>query len=67
MEPILTSKVLLIAWMLDIKTLQVHYFMPMLIKNNETECRQTLGEIQELHKRGYSFNIVIKGACIPAG
>jgi hypothetical protein len=67
MDQILTSKVLLIAWMLDVKTLQVHYFMPMLIKNNEIECRQTLSEIQELHKRGYSFNIVIKGACIPAG
>lgn len=67
MEHILTSKVILIAWMLDIKTLQVHYFMPMLVKANDVECRQALSEIQEVHKRGYNFNLVIRGACLPAG
>ena len=67
MEPLLTTKIMLIAWMLDVKTLQVHYFMPMMVKNNEEECRKTLYEIREVHKRGYNYNLVIRGACLPAG
>lgn len=67
MDAALTSKVILVAWMLDIKTLQVHYFMPMLVKKTEEECRQALSEIKEVHKRGYNYNLVIQGACLPAG
>jgi hypothetical protein len=67
MEAILTSKVILIAWMLDVTTLKVHYFMPMMVKTDDAECRKALSDIQEVHKRGYNYNLVIRGACLPAG
>jgi len=67
METILTSKVILVVWMLDVTTLKVHYFMPLMVKTNDAECRQSLSEVQEVHKRGYNLNLVIRGACLPAG
>jgi len=67
MDTILTTKVVLIAWMLDVSTLKVHYFMPLMVKRDDAECRQALSDIQETHKRGYNFNLVIRGACLPAG
>lgn len=67
MGTILTTKVVLVAWMLDVSTLKVHYFMPLIVKNSDIECRQALSDIQEVHKRGYNYNLVIRGACLPAG
>jgi hypothetical protein len=66
-ETILTSKVLLVVWMLDVTTLKVHYFMPLMVKKDDAECREALSEVQEVHKRGYNYNLVIRGACLPAG
>jgi hypothetical protein len=67
MDPLLTTKVIMIAWMLDVKTLKVHYFMHMIVKTTEEECREALHDIREVHKRGYNYNLVIRGACLPAG
>jgi hypothetical protein len=67
MDPLLTTKVIMIAWMLDVKTLKVHYFIPMIVKTTEEECREALQDIREVHKRGYNYNLVIRGACLPAG
>ena len=65
MEPI-TAKVLLIAWMLDAKTLKVSYFMPMMVMQDHATCQKAFDELRETHKRGYAYNLVIRGACIPA-
>jgi hypothetical protein len=65
MDPI-TLKVVLIAWMLDVQTAKVMYFMPITVMQDDETCRKTLVDIKETHKRGYSYNLAIRGACIPA-
>jgi hypothetical protein len=62
----ITAKVVLIAWMLDIQSARVMYFMPLMVMQDEETCQRTLVELKETHKRGYSFNLAIRGACIPA-
>ena len=62
----ITAKVVLIAWMLDIQSARVMYFMPLMVMQDEETCQRTLAELKETHKRGYSFNLAIRGACIPA-
>jgi hypothetical protein len=62
----ITAKVVLIAWMLDIQSAKVIYFMPLMVMQDEETCQRTLDELKETHKRGYSFNLAIRGACIPA-
>jgi hypothetical protein len=62
----ITSKVVLIAWMLDVQTTNVMYFMPIMVMPDDATCERTLAELKETHKRGYAFNLAIRGACIPA-
>ena len=65
MEPI-TLKVVLIAWMLDVQAAKVMYFMPITVLPDEATCQRTLVELKETHKRGYAYNLEVRGACIPA-
>jgi hypothetical protein len=65
MDPI-TLKVVLIAWMLDVQTAQVMYFMPITVLPNEATCQKALEELKETYKRGYAYNLVVRGACLPA-
>jgi len=62
----ITTKVILIAWMLDIQSAGVLYFMPITVLPDEATCQKTLEDLKETHKRGYAYNLVIKGACLPA-
>jgi hypothetical protein len=62
----ITAKVVLIAWMLDVQTTNVMYFMPIMVMPDDATCQRTLVELKETHKRGYAFNLAIRGACIPA-
>jgi len=65
MDPI-TLKVVLIAWMLDVQAANVLYFMPITVLPDEAVCQKTLENLKETHKRGYAYNLVIRGACLPA-
>jgi hypothetical protein len=65
MDPI-TLKVVLIAWMLDVQAAKVMYFMPITVLQDEATCQKALEDLKETHKRGYSYNLVIRGACLPA-
>jgi hypothetical protein len=65
MDPI-TLKVVLIAWMLDIQTAKVINFMPITVMQDDETCQCALVDLKETHKRGYSYNLAIRGACIPA-
>ena len=65
MDPI-TLKVVLIAWMLDVQSAKVMYFMPITVLPNEETCQKALEDLKETHKRGYAYNLVIRGACLPA-
>ena len=65
MDPI-TLKVVLIAWMLDVQSANVLYFMPITVLPDEATCQKTLENLKETHKRGYAYNLVIRGACLPA-
>jgi hypothetical protein len=62
----ITTKVVLIAWMLDIQSAGVLYFMPITVLPDEPTCQKALEELKETHKRGYAYNLVIRGACLPA-
>jgi hypothetical protein len=62
----ITSKVILIAWMLDVQTTNVMYFMPIMVMQDDATCQRALVDLKETHKRGYSYNLAIRGACIPA-
>jgi hypothetical protein len=65
MDPI-TLKVVLIAWMLDVQAAKVMYFMPITVMQDDATCQRTLVELKETHKRGYAYNLEVRGACIPA-
>jgi len=65
MDP-LTLKVVLIAWMLDIQSAKVMYFMPITVMDTDELCQKALADLKETHKRGYAYNLVVRGACIPA-
>jgi hypothetical protein len=65
MDPI-TLKVVLIAWMLDVQATKVMYFMPITVMQDDATCQRTLVELKETHKRGYAYNLEVRGACIPA-
>ena len=65
MDPI-TLKVILIAWMLDIQTANVLYFMPITVLPDMATCQKAFEELKDTHKRGYAYNLVIRGTCIPA-
>jgi hypothetical protein len=65
MDPV-TLKVVLIAWMLDVQSARVMYFMPITVLSDEATCQKTLEDLKETHKRGYAYNLVIRGACLPA-
>lgn len=65
MDPI-TLKVVLIAWMFDIQTAGVMYFMPIMVMDNDVICQKALIDLKETHKRGYAYNLVVRGTCIPA-
>ena len=65
MDPI-TLKMVLIAWMLDVQAAKVMYFMPITVMPDDATCQRALVDLKETHKRGYSYNLAIRGACIPA-
>jgi hypothetical protein len=65
MDPI-TLKVVLIAWMFDVQTAGVMYFMPIMVMQDDATCQRALVDLKETHKRGYAYNLAIRGACIPA-
>jgi hypothetical protein len=65
MDPI-TLKVVLIAWMLDVQSANVMYFMPIMVMDNDVICQKALIDLKETHKRGYAYNLVVRGTCIPA-
>jgi hypothetical protein len=65
MDPI-TLKMVLIAWMLDVRAAKVMYFMPITVMQDDATCQRTLVELKETHKRGYAYNLEVRGACIPA-
>jgi membrane-anchored glycerophosphoryl diester phosphodiesterase (GDPDase) len=65
MDP-LTLKTILIAWMLDVQSSKVIYFMPITVLPDQTICEKTLSDLKETHKRGYSYNLSIRGICVPA-
>jgi hypothetical protein len=62
----ITAKVVLIAWMLDVQTTNVMYFMPIMVMQDDATCQRALVDLKDTHKRGYAFNLAIRGACIPA-
>ncbi len=62
----ITSKVILIAWMLDVQTTNVMYFMPIMVMQDDATCQRALVDLKETHRRGYAYNLAIRGACIPA-
>jgi hypothetical protein len=62
----ITVKVVLIAWMLDVQTTNVMYFMPIMVMQDDATCQRALADLKETHKRGYAYNLAIRGACIPA-
>ena len=62
----ITLKVVLIAWMLDLQTASVMYFMPIMVMQDEETCQKALVDLKETHRRGYSYNLAIRGACVPA-
>jgi hypothetical protein len=62
----ITTKVVLIAWMLDVQTTNVMYFMPIMVMQDDATCQRALVDLKDTHKRGYAFNLAIRGACIPA-
>jgi hypothetical protein len=62
----ITAKVILIAWMLDVQTTNVMYFMPIMVMQDDATCQRALVDLKDTHKRGYAFNLAIRGACIPA-
>jgi hypothetical protein len=63
---LITLKVVLIAWMFDIQTAGVMYFMPIMVMDNDVICQKALIDLKETHKRGYAYNLVVRGTCIPA-
>jgi hypothetical protein len=63
---VITLKVVLIAWMLDLQTASVMYFMPIMVMQDEETCQKALVDLKETHRRGYSYNLAIRGACVPA-
>jgi hypothetical protein len=62
----ITLKVILIAWMLDVQTAKVIYFMPITVMSDKETCQKALFDLKETHQRGYSYNLVVRGTCIPA-
>jgi hypothetical protein len=66
MNEAITLKTVLIAWMLDIQSSNVIYFMPITVLPNQEICEKALVDLKETHKRGYSYHLAIRGACIPA-
>jgi hypothetical protein len=62
----ITTKVVLIAWMLDVQTTNVMYFMPIMVMQDDATCQRALVDLKDTHKRGYAYNLAIRGACIPA-
>jgi hypothetical protein len=62
----ITAKVVLIAWMLDVQTTNVMYFMPIMVMQDDATCQRALVDLKETHRRGYAYNLAIRGACIPA-
>ena len=52
--------------MLDVQTTNVMYFMPIMVMQDDATCQRALVDLKETHKRGYSYNLAIRGACIPA-
>jgi hypothetical protein len=62
----ITIKAVLIAWMLDVQSARVMYFMPITVLPDLVTCQKALEELKETHKRGYAYNLVVRGACLPA-
>jgi len=36
------------------------------VMQDDATCQRTLVELKETHKRGYAYNLEVRGACIPA-
>lgn len=62
----ITAKVVLIDWMLDVQTTNVMYFIPIMVMQDDATCQRALVDLKETHRRGYAYNLAIRGACIPA-
>ena len=52
--------------MLDVQTTNVMYFMPIMVMQDDATCQRALVDLKETHRRGYAYNLAIRGACIPA-
>jgi hypothetical protein len=52
--------------MLDVQAAKVMYFMPITVMPDDATCQRTLVELKDTHKRGYAYNLEVRGACIPA-
>jgi hypothetical protein len=62
----LSAKVVLIAWMLNASDGKLYYFTPIMVMQDRATCQKALAELKETHQRGYAFNLVVRGTCIPA-
>jgi hypothetical protein len=63
---LITLKMVLVAWMIDLQTANVLYFMPITVMQDEPTCQRALVDLKETHKRGYSYNLSVRGVCLPA-
>jgi hypothetical protein len=67
MDPIVTIKFLLITWLIDVQSLKILYYAPMMVYSSEQECIHGLQKTREAHERSYAYNLKIRGVCISAG
>jgi hypothetical protein len=63
---LMSLKFILIAWMLNASDGKTHYFTPIMVMPSLIMCEQALADLKETHKRGYAFNLSVRGVCIPA-
>jgi hypothetical protein len=67
MDPIVTIKFLMITWLIDVQSLKVLYFAPIMVHSSEQECLSTLKQTRETHERSYAYTLKIRGICVSAG
>ena len=65
MEIITTSKFMLVAWLLDLNTMQPNYFMPLTNFDTQQECQATLTNVVRTHERGFAYNLKVVAFCVP--
>jgi len=65
MEIVTTSKFMLVAWLLDLNTLQPNYFMPLTNFESQLECQTTMNNVVKTHERGFAYNLKVVAFCVP--